>query len=901
MKKPGVVTLAITAALALIVGAGAAGAAGSAESAADAPPPSGSAAFRDVDGDGLDDGLFDLLEGAQPQDRLNVIVTFNGPSDEAGARRAVGSFDTYARFSVVSGFAATMTVAQIRGLSRTPGVFRIEPDSIVATTSDSANADFGTSAARATHGVDGAGVNICVVDTGADPTHEQLDNGKITKFKDYVGQQVVAYDDQGHGTHVASIAAGDGVGGSADAATFAGVAPGASIMSAKVLDSTGNGSESNIVLALGWCVDEGADIISMSLGAAEGADGADAMSQAVNNISDLDGIPVVVAAGNSGDGAGTILAPGAASSAITVGAVAEASAPPSEPNHSNGIHLAGFSSRGPTSAGVMKPDIVAPGDSITAASANSTSGYVTFSGTSMATPFVAGTLALALERQSALSPAQLKGLLTSTAQDRGIPGSDQNWGAGLLDGMGVVSAADGDAYAPTAFPRNENGVGSVATGGVWSHDFAVGADDLSTPIGITMLINGQAECPLFCFMPEWNPDLEARLFDPLGAELAISTCPFDLQGHCGTLFVSQGQQETLAVMPTVAGTYRMEVWPVAGGGTFTYDISAGAPGSPAPNNPAPTADAGPDQTVVSDGIGTESVTLDGSGSSDDSAISSYRWVLQGTTIATGVGPTVDLAEGVHDITLVVTDDQGASASDTVRITISPYSPPTANAGPDQTVLDTKKKGTEKVTLDGSSSRGGSNAIATYSWRENGNLLATGATPSATLSAGTHTIDLTVTDTNGVSSTDSMILAIVDELPPPPPPEPPSEYAIHVHDLAGSAAPAGRNKWTAEVDVFVVGTQLELMPEPFDFIVGIDPSTVTFSVSTGGTVQCITEDDPDDVLDGRCTVVVSELGKGAKSVTLTVISVVAPGFEYIATDNHDADGSSDGTSITIAAP
>jgi serine protease AprX len=109
----------------------------------------------------------------------------------------------------------------------------------------------------------------------------------------------------------------------------------------------------------------------MSLTEPGSSDGTDALSQAVNNAVDQKGKVVVVGAGNSGGEPYTIGSPAAAQKAITVGAVAEWSSPPENDNHSDGIYLAPFSSRGPTADGRIKPDIVAPGVSIAAAQAGS--------------------------------------------------------------------------------------------------------------------------------------------------------------------------------------------------------------------------------------------------------------------------------------------------------------------------------------------------------------------------------------------------------------------------------------------------------------------------------------------------------------------------------------------------
>ncbi len=228
-----------------------------ASSAAVAPSGAPTRALADVDGDGLSDDLQARLSRAGGAERLAVIVTFDGPGGVASSRRAVGPFEVLRRFAIVDGFAAVMTGAQARALAARPEVFRVEPDFEVEVTMDSADRDFGTEAARATFGVSGAGVEICVVDTGVDPAHEQLDSktslgSSAIAFFDAVNGRTAPYDDHGHGTHVASIATGDGTGG-ADAVRYGGVAPGASLSAAKVLSSAGTGTASQIIAGIEWC------------------------------------------------------------------------------------------------------------------------------------------------------------------------------------------------------------------------------------------------------------------------------------------------------------------------------------------------------------------------------------------------------------------------------------------------------------------------------------------------------------------------------------------------------------------------------------------------------------------------------------------------------------------------
>jgi hypothetical protein len=177
----------------------------------------------------------------------------------------------------------------------------------------------------------------------------------------------------------------------------------------------------------------------------------------------------------------------------------------------------------------------------------------------------------------------------------------------------------------------------------------------------------------------------------------------------------------------------------------------------------PTADAGVDQSFTdSDRDGVESVSFNGSGSSDsDGTIASYSWRYMTTEIATGQAPSVDLAVGVHTITLVVTDDDGATATDEVVITVEggPNSEPTANAGPDQTVTDSDGSGAEPVMLDGSGSSDPDGSIDKYVWKEGSTTIATGATPTVNLAIGVHTIELLATDDEGTTASDTVLVSV----------------------------------------------------------------------------------------------------------------------------------------------
>lgn len=181
-------------------------------------------------------------------------------------------------------------------------------------------------------------------------------------------------------------------------------------------------------------------------------------------------------------------------------------------------------------------------------------------------------------------------------------------------------------------------------------------------------------------------------------------------------------------------------------------------------NQPPTADAGPDQTVTdTDDSGSEDVTLDGSGSTDaDGTIESWSWTVEGTEIATTEMATVTFDVGTYNVTLTVTDNDGATDSDNVMITVEApvgNQPPTADAGPDQTVTDADNSGSEDVTLDGSASTDSDGTIVSYSWTENSVEIATGVNPTVAFDVGAHTVTLTVTDDEGATGTDDVIITV----------------------------------------------------------------------------------------------------------------------------------------------
>ncbi|WP_052439388.1 S8 family serine peptidase [Streptacidiphilus jiangxiensis] len=283
-------------------------------------------------------------------------------------------------------------------------------------------------------GVTGKGVDVAVLDTGIDAGHPDLST-QIAASQSFVPGEDTT-DHYGHGTHVSSTIAGTGA---ASNGVEKGVAPGAHLLVGKVLSDQGEGDESWIIAGMQWAAQtEHARVISMSLGSPEASDGTDPMSQAVNDLSASTGALFVIAAGNSG-GPG-VSSPGAATDALTVGAV------------DSNDQLAWFSSTGPrTIDGGLKPEITAPGVDILAArsqyDSEGSGSYITMSGTSMATPHVAGTAALLAEEHPDWTGQQLKDALVSTSKETpDIPVVDG--GAGRVDAhAAVLGSIDASAEA----------------------------------------------------------------------------------------------------------------------------------------------------------------------------------------------------------------------------------------------------------------------------------------------------------------------------------------------------------------------------------------------------------------------------------------------------------------------
>lgn len=227
----------------------------------------------------------------------------------------------------------------------------------------------------------GAGVAIAIIDTGVAPHYDLIKPfNRILAFRDFVNGKTAPYDDDGHGTHVAGIAAGNAY---ASKGRYRGTAPLAALVCLKALDQDGNGNASDILAAMQWIYDNHMQyhirVVNLSLGIdpVDSKLAIDPLELGANALS-VQGLTVIAAAGNSGPYRHTITSPGTSPLVLTVGA------------SDNKDHVASFSGRGPTSDGIQKPDVVAPGVDIISLSRKNCKGYLIQSGTSMAAPYVSG-------------------------------------------------------------------------------------------------------------------------------------------------------------------------------------------------------------------------------------------------------------------------------------------------------------------------------------------------------------------------------------------------------------------------------------------------------------------------------------------------------------------------------
>jgi serine protease AprX len=402
-----------------------------------------------------------------------VIITFKPGWGEPDEVRKHGS-RLGRKLRLINGRVAEVQNSVLERLADHPAVESIHYDRPTSGKMNRAAVAVGARAVQQQMGYTGAGVGVAIIDSGITSWHDDLTktgystlvrskNGqRVVGFVDFVNDRTEAYDDNGHGSHVAGIVAGNGYD---SYGARAGIAPEAHLVGLKVLDERGRGVISDVIAALDWIVANktlhNIRVANLSVGAAVTESyRTDPLTIAAKRAVDA-GIVVVTAAGNLGKSAdgrtqyGAITAPGNAPWVLTVGAYSHEGTV----NRNDDI-VATYSSRGPTPIDYQsKPDVVAPGTGIVSLSdpsstlymskaayllsgtrATSYTPYLSLSGTSMASPIVAGTVALMMQANPSLTPNMAKAIIQYTAQP--YSGYDAlSQGAGFLNARDAVQLA----------------------------------------------------------------------------------------------------------------------------------------------------------------------------------------------------------------------------------------------------------------------------------------------------------------------------------------------------------------------------------------------------------------------------------------------------------------------------
>jgi serine protease AprX len=449
-------------------------------------------------------------------------------------------------FSWLGGQVAIVPDAALDWLASQPEIAAISLDRAVRGTMERTAGTIGARWVTERLGLDGSGVGVATIDSGVNPWQEDLD-GRIVHFADFVNAQAAPYDDYGHGTHVAGIIASSGIQSSG---LHRGIAPGAHLVVLKALDITGNGFTSNVIAAIDYAIANRVtyNIRVLNLSVAAGvyeSFSKDPLTLAAKRAVDA-GIVVVAAAGNGGRGPtgrtwyGAIASPGNAPWVLTIGAANDQGTADRRDDA-----VAAFSSRGPTPIdATAKPDLVAPGVGIEStadpASAlyaanpksriwgtlrTATEPYLSLTGTSMASPVAAGTVALMIHANPSLTPNMVKAILQYTAEARG--GIDHlSQGAGFLNARGAVELARALAGRrsegftdPIPWSRhiiwgNVRVGGGVIAAGATAWERGVTWGDAATPDGrpIGWGLSCKAGDPT-CATTSWTPPCDVVLPD----------------------------------------------------------------------------------------------------------------------------------------------------------------------------------------------------------------------------------------------------------------------------------------------------------------------------------------------------------------------------------------------------
>jgi len=802
--------------------------------------------------------------------RVKVIVTFDAPPGPA-ARRAVEALGGTVRRSIwlIDGLVLDLPEPAIAALSRNPLVRSVERDATVRASEPTSQAAstgdleydnaWGVThvGSKAVHdaGIWGQGVSVAVIDTGIDYIHDDPDdtpyvvdpefNSNYRGGYDFFNDDADPLDDNGHGTHVAGILAAEKNG-----YLVVGVAPQVDLYALKILGASGEGDVSDLILALQWAVDNSIDVANMSLGTHEVSP---ALELAVQNAAAA-GLLMVAASGNTVTFEELLYGcpvayPGAYPEVLSTTFT--------NPNDA----LTGYSCTGP------EVDFGSPGDGIFSpvpigsCMFCSPYGYAAESGTSMASPHLAGAVALLLS--AGLTDGGSAGLFDDV---RGRLCATANLGWGVQTGFG------GGTPIPPSDPR-------------YAQYFGCGIVDA-------------AEAVLTIAPPPINMPPVARADDlPVGedapADLAVLANDTDPDGDGLTVTsASDAPHGTTLVNPDGTVHYAPDA-NFSGDDSFGYTISDGRGGS----DTAPVkvrVQAAPDPPIAVDDTATtsEDTATDIAVLANDSDPDGDALSISGVGAAVNGTPTINLDGTVHFVPVpnvagdayfeyAVSDGQGGADSARVFVSLTPVNDPPVAVN-DSASTAAGAPVTVNVLVNDTDVEGSGLSVASASDPPHG-VVTTNANGTITY---TPDPGYSGADAFGYAASDGLAtsnLATVSITVSPPSPPNPS----HVGDLDRSTAASGKT-WTAKVTI-------RIDTAAHAPVGGV---TVSGSWSNGasGTTSCRTGS------NGTCTVQVGKLSRATvAAVTFTVNGASRSGWTYTPAANHDLEGDSDGTTIVVLRP
>ena len=885
-------------------------------------------------------------EPAPAPKTLKVIVTFDDKPGKA-ATKAIERLGGKVKhqLKLIDGLSAEIPRGKLKALRADPNVKNVELDGKLVMSDhapDTGDYEYENAwgvehiGSREVHlgGNTGQGIKVAVIDTGIDYVHNDPDDDPYVVDPEFLNNYVGGYDffnndddpmdDNGHGTHVAGILAAEHNG-----YLVTGVAPGVELYALKILNAAGEGEYSGLIAALGWAVDNQIDVVNMSLGGHE----VSAELQAAVTAAYNEGVTMVAASGNINLAdwyeifyGCPVVYPAAYDEVIAVSFTGEDD------------RLTGYSCTGP------QVDLAAPGDNIVSTVPTGDCmfctpyGYNWASGTSMASPHVAGVAALILSHGIAddgdgvLADDVKAHLQASTSPAAGMATTDPrypNWyGRGILDADKALVDNPPGGGGPTG-PSAANDTATTAED--TATDISVLANDSGTgltvtavtdPVHGTTTINPNGTIHYVPDAQYGGPDTfsytvtdSAALTD--AATVAVTVSPVndqpvavddtastpeststlvdvlanDTDPDGDTLTLKSVGQPSHGTTAIEAGKVRYT--PAAGytgPDAFDYNIMDPTTGVDTGSVAITVTDVN-DPPVANDDSATTaedvSALIDVRANDTDSdgnplTISSVGSPSHGTAVIQAgqvrYTPAADYA-GPDSFGYTIGDGAGGSASATVSVTVTAVNDPPVAADDTSSTPEDVSKLIDVLANDTDIDGGALSLVSVGSPSHGTAVIESGQvryTPAADY-FGPDAFQYTVSDGAGGTDTASVSVTVTDV------PEPTS---MHVGDLDGSATVKGKN-WTARVTIRVDNATHGALAN----------ATVTGVWSNGatGSANCRTS------VVGVCTVSKSSIPTTIGSVTFTVTGVTLAGRTYDASANHDADLDSTGTVIVVSRP